>query len=347
MRQLCKPRDGWTVLAVSGPHRFRNTALKDLVRSAGLAADALSTHEMRNVIDLFLRERLASGQRVIVALDDADSFGPGAFGEIARLMEPGYAEGPAPELVLSLGHIDADSSPAADYLRGQRTPAVSVLSWMSDREVAWYLDWRLRRFGLSGLVTPAAARLISRCTRGAFSGVDHLCQMALLLLRKQGESQVDITLVRDALYEMHRRRETSSVRSDREPLGRLLISRDGDVVGKLALRDRLLIGRSEQNDLCLDSDYLSRHHALIVRAGAGFSITDLNSANGVLLNGEPVSMAPINDGDVIRIGPFRIKVELEERLARASTLASDHMLAETAVMPTLDESRAAELRIVR
>ena len=345
LRQLGKPQEDCTVLTVAGPQRFRHTALKSLVRSAGLAVDDLDCREMRRILDVFLRERM--GQRVLVIVDDADTFEQAAFAEIVRLVQDGAAAGWTPELVLSLVHIDKGSSPAADYLRAQSSPAVSVLSWMNDREVSWYLDWRLRRFGLSGLITPAATRLISRCTSGSFSAVDHLCQVALLLLRKHGGTHVDVTLVRAALIEMQRRRGTPGVRSAREPAGRLLISRDGDVVGRIALRDRLLIGRSELNDLSLDSDYLSRHHALILRAGTGYSITDLNSENGVLVNGEPVSTALINDGDVIRIGSFRIKIELDDTLSRAGALAANQVLAETAVMPTIDEGLAAQLRVVR
>ena len=108
-----------------------------------------------------------------------------------------------------------------------------------------------------------------------------------------------------------------------------------------------MIGRSNLNDLCLDSDYLSRHHALILKSDTGYSVTDLNSENGVLINGEAANVAPLNDGDVIRIGPYRIKVELADRLSRAGAEAVDQLLADTAVMPGVDDARAAGLRVVR
>jgi len=345
LRQLSKPTASWIVLKVPGPQRFKNAVLKGLLHSAGLPADGLDSREMRRVLDVFLRER--SAQRVFVVIDDADTFGPAAFAEILRLTERRTQTGRGPELLLSLVHLDAGSSPAADYVRACPSPALSVLSWMNDREVAWYLNWRLGQFGLSDLFTPPAVRLIARCTRGSFTAVDHLCQIALLLLRKHNEDQVDVTLIREAVDELLRRRGAMTGRSSRAPQGQLLISRDGDVVGKLALRDRLLIGRSDLNDLCLDSDYLSRHHALILRSGTGYSVTDLNSENGVLLNGEAASVAPINDGDVIRIGPYRIKVELADQLSRAGAQAVDLLLADTAVMPGMDDARAAGLRVVR
>lgn len=347
LRQLGKSTESWVVLTVPGPQRFKNAVLKCLLHSAGLAADGLDSREMRRMLDVFVRERLAHGQRVLVVIDDADTFGPAAFAEVQRLTAGNGARGPLPELVLVLVHLDEGSSPAADHLRAHASPALSVLSWLSDREVGWYLNWRLGRFGLDELFTPPAVRLIARCTRGSFTAVDHLCQIALLLLRKHNENHVDVTLVREALDELQRRRGTLAVRASRAPQGQLLISRDGDVVGRVELRDRLLIGRSDLNDLCLDSDYLSRHHALILRSASGYSLTDLNSENGILLNGETASVAPINDGDVIRIGPYRIKVELADRLARAGAEVVDQMLADTAVMQGVDDSRAAALRVVR
>lgn len=347
LRQLGKPSESRVVLKVSGPQRFKNAVLKSLLRSAGLATDGLDSREMRRVLDIFLRERYAQGQRVLVVVDDADTFGPAAFAEVLGLSARDNQSAPAPELVLALVHIDEGSSPAADHLRAHPSPALSVLSWMDDREVGWYLNWRLGRFGLDGLITPPAVRLIARCTRGSFTAVDHLCQIALLLLRKHNEKQVDVTLVREALDELQRRRGAPAVRSHRAWHGQLLISRDGDVVGKFELRDRLLIGRSDSNDVCLDSDYLSRHHALILRSRTGYSVTDLNSENGVLLNGEAATVAPIGDGDVIRIGPFRIKVELEDRLPREGAEAVDQLLADTAVMTGMDDARAAALSVVR
>jgi pSer/pThr/pTyr-binding forkhead associated (FHA) protein len=331
---------------VAGPQRYKNAVLKSLLSSAGIAADNLDHREMRRVLDLFVRERLANGQRVLVTVDDADAFGPAAFAEIARFVERD-AEA-QPELVLSLVHLDEGSSSAADFLRAQTAPALSVLTWMSDREVFWYLNWRLSRFGLSGLFTPPAIRLLARCTHGSFSGVDHLCQIALLLLRKHGEEKIDVTLVREAISELRRRRGAQAPRPDLEIPGQLLISRDGDIVGKVALSERLLIGRSDLNDLCLDSEYLSRHHALIMKSGAEYSISDLNSENGVLVNGRAVTATVINDGDVIRIGAFRIKVELANRLSRAGAEAVNQLLlADTAVMQTVDDARSAALHVVR
>ncbi len=63
------------------------------------------------------------------------------------------------------------------------------------------------------------------------------------------------------------------------------------------------IGRSGDNNIRLDSVSVSRHHAKISMIGATAQIEDLNSANGVFVNGERVhDKLNLGERDVIRIG---------------------------------------------
>jgi pSer/pThr/pTyr-binding forkhead associated (FHA) protein len=85
--------------------------------------------------------------------------------------------------------------------------------------------------------------------------------------------------------------------------------------------------------LCLPSPYLSRHHAVIVGTPDGYYIVDLNSVNGLLLNGALVRRAILRPGDVLGLGPFRLKIEL------SASAQSDPIPAgaidDTFVMPQL------------
>jgi pSer/pThr/pTyr-binding forkhead associated (FHA) protein len=120
---------------------------------------------------------------------------------------------------------------------------------------------------------------------------------------------------------------------DAPPQAGLLVSRDGKVLSKVTLGQRTLVGRSEHNDICLPNAYLSRHHAAIVGTPEGYYLVDLNSANGVTLNGRRIERAVLCDQDVLTIGPFRLKIQIPESLVRGSPLPAAESLAETAVMP--------------
>lgn len=74
---------------------------------------------------------------------------------------------------------------------------------------------------------------------------------------------------------------------------------------------RIMIGRSEDSELRLKSEFVSRHHALIIRAKDGLYIEDLNSFNGTIVNSEKISRCKLNPGDVIMIGRFEIKPRTE------------------------------------
>jgi diguanylate cyclase (GGDEF)-like protein len=67
------------------------------------------------------------------------------------------------------------------------------------------------------------------------------------------------------------------------------------------------IGRSTRNDLPLDQESVSRHHARIAFDGSLYWIQDLNSTNGTFVNDEPIHEQPLRDGDQVRIGRSILK----------------------------------------
>ena len=66
----------------------------------------------------------------------------------------------------------------------------------------------------------------------------------------------------------------------------------------------LSIGRGETNQLVLDDDYVSRHHARIEYKEDKelFILKDMNSKNGVFLNGNRIYQAALGHNDLIKIG---------------------------------------------
>ena len=69
----------------------------------------------------------------------------------------------------------------------------------------------------------------------------------------------------------------------------------------------LVIGRTEENDVLLNHRSISRHHAKIVRDGEHYTIVDLQSANGIRVNGEDYERIELNAGDVIELGHVKIR----------------------------------------
>lgn len=78
------------------------------------------------------------------------------------------------------------------------------------------------------------------------------------------------------------------------------------------LRDEVTIGRKEGNTIRLTERNISRRHAQLVRVGSVYKLRDLDSYNGVLINGQRVQgETDISIGDQIQLGDYTILVEEE------------------------------------
>lgn len=64
--------------------------------------------------------------------------------------------------------------------------------------------------------------------------------------------------------------------------------------------DRMVIGR--EGDVAIASVHLSRSHLRLTREGNDFSFVDLESRNGVYLNGVRVHSAVLREGDLLQLG---------------------------------------------
>ncbi|HEX5747890.1 MAG TPA: FHA domain-containing protein [Archangium sp.] len=95
----------------------------------------------------------------------------------------------------------------------------------------------------------------------------------------------------------------------REPslpvMGTRLVCSAGPCSGnEFALEEgEYVIGRANDNPICIPDTSVSRKHVLIRRVGGGWEVSDLGSGNGTLLNGEPLtSEMPLAHGDTLTLG---------------------------------------------
>ena len=66
--------------------------------------------------------------------------------------------------------------------------------------------------------------------------------------------------------------------------------------------DEVIVGRSLQAAISIDSGSISRRHLALSRVDSGYRCTDLDSSNGVFLNGVKVHSALLHDGDTLQLG---------------------------------------------
>lgn len=74
-------------------------------------------------------------------------------------------------------------------------------------------------------------------------------------------------------------------------------------------KQELVIGRAENNDIRLDGLQISNQHARLVRTASGIDIEDLNSTNGVFIDGIRITRRALTLNDSVQIGSFILRID--------------------------------------
>lgn len=89
---------------------------------------------------------------------------------------------------------------------------------------------------------------------------------------------------------------------------KLILSMDGVVLQEYALnKERMTIGRKAHNDIVIDNLAVSGEHAAIVTIQNDSFLEDLDSTNGVTVNGIATKKHFLQNNDVVEIGKYKLK----------------------------------------
>lgn len=134
------------------------------------------------------------------------------------------------------------------------------------------------------------------------------------------------------------------------PVIKIRVSLKGRPVGSYSfMKEIITVGRDPGADISLDNASISREHLKFEFGPSGYySVVDLGSANGTLLNEEPVERSYVFNGDVVRIGKHALWIELEkdrraaEAEERQPQRISPDQLSGTMVLSTNDLQRVMD-----
>jgi hypothetical protein len=103
-------------------------------------------------------------------------------------------------------------------------------------------------------------------------------------------------------------RDDLNTLTDVHAVNRLLIALNGDQVIKYPLYKKIVtIGRGAFNDIQIRTQFVSRSHARILTDSSGAIIEDMNSKNGVTVNGQNAHLRRLKNGDVVDVGKIHFK----------------------------------------
>jgi pSer/pThr/pTyr-binding forkhead associated (FHA) protein len=105
------------------------------------------------------------------------------------------------------------------------------------------------------------------------------------------------------------------------------------------------IGRDPSSEIALESERVSRCHAVIDCSNGEWVLEDAQSTNGTLVNDELAEYDVLRSGDVISIGPFRIVVSMEYRLETATARTECATTQPSVDVLASDDSEYATLKV--
>ena len=105
-----------------------------------------------------------------------------------------------------------------------------------------------------------------------------------------------------------------------------------------------VIGTNKHSDIVIDDPKVSPNHAVLTRYDDGsWSVTDADSKTGVYVNGQRVTMQPLQPEDVITVGSLNMELrpiskKQEQHMASLRTKASSFFTSLANVLPAIDGS---------
>jgi len=103
------------------------------------------------------------------------------------------------------------------------------------------------------------------------------------------------------------------------------------------------IGRSSANDIVFNDNTVSREHSVVKWEAPNFKIKDLNSTNGMFVNGKKVKSKILIDEDKIRIGKNYLKFAVKEGSSAKSISPGDTIILEGKIEQMIGEIKDKDI----
>jgi type II secretory pathway predicted ATPase ExeA len=297
----------------------------------GFSPFKMKKAEVLSTLNSFLIEQYSNNRKVLLIVDEAQNLSNKVLEEIRLLSGVETTKEKVLRIILA-GQPELNeklSSPELVQL-AQRIRLRFHLTPLSKGDTRSYVQHRLEVAGSQGrqIFSEDCFPVIYRYTGGTPRLINTLCDTAMMAAYANDKNKVQLADVETAIRELQwvefsaRGRQPSQAPTPVEapstpaigsPVARILVAHQGQTVLERALQPgRIIIGRTADNDLQIDSKFISRHHCQIITTGESCVIEDLNSTNGIFIKAKRVRKHNLNDGDVVVIGKHEL-MYIDER----------------------------------
>jgi general secretion pathway protein A len=280
--------------------------------------------ELLATLNEFLIEQYANGRKVLLIIDEAQNLTNKVLEEVRLLSGVETTKEKVLRIILA-GQPELNEKLDSDELiqLRQRVRLRFHLTALSEQDTGEYIRHRLRIAGAGDreIFEPETFPVLYRYAGGIPRLVNTLCDTALIAAFAQDRKTISVEDLKSAVDELqwveYAARTSSQLKyesddadtasEEQPPVGRLVLTLRGSTVQECYLvPGRIFIGRTVDNDLRIESRYVSRHHAQVITTADGSAIEDLNSTNGIFVRGRRVRRYKLQDNDVVKLGMHEI-----------------------------------------
>ncbi|MDY6948960.1 MAG: FHA domain-containing protein, partial [Pseudomonadota bacterium] len=310
------------VAAVQREHIGPREFLLEILRQFGFTLAEDDKTDRRRLLERYLAHQAGTGRLCLLIVENAQSMHPSVLEEL-RCLAAIEHEGVRVLKMLLLGQPALNlvlESPRMVELMAGNVSRFSLAAFSEDQTAA-YVAHRLRAGGApnpDALMPYTLLPQIHACSLGIPANINKLCMRALVHAREEGASQVTSSALDKAIEDLGwmRRRLNLEIAALEQQVAalaptpsqaKLVITVQGEAEREVSLKsDRIMVGRGDEADVRIDSVFISRYHALIVRDGTRDLLLDLGSTNGLLVNSRRILRRALRHRDLIQIGPARV-----------------------------------------
>ena len=273
--------------------------------------------ELLDTLNMFLIEQYAKGKKVVLIVDEAQNLSAKVLEEV-RLISGIETHKEKVLRIILAGQPELKDTLDSPELKQlvQRVRLRFHVGPLDRREMREYIEHRLAVAGRTAkdLIKDDAFDVIYRYTGGVPRLINTLCDTALLCAFAEDRKTITSHEIRAAVAELNWKEHELSVGSfpekpasagvrKAEHLMRIEVRNQGETVSEHFFGPgRIIIGRSPDNEIYIQSKFVSRHHAQLISDQYGCAIEDLNSTNGVFVGEERIKKYRLKDGDVVSLG---------------------------------------------
>jgi general secretion pathway protein A len=274
--------------------------------------------ELLDMLNMFMIEQYSNDKKLVLIIDEAQNLSHKVLEEI-RLISGIETHKEKVLRIILAGQPELRETLESAGLKQlvQRVRLRFHLGALDLREMQEYIEHRLSVAGCESkdLFADETFRTIHRYSGGVPRLINTLCDTALLCAFADEKTAVDESDLRSAIEELNWKEHESSTgrhqqllemqqqRESTAAVTRVEVLTNGELVAEHSFpQGRVIVGRSPDNEVYIESKFVSRHHAQLISDDRGCVVEDLNSTNGVFLGEKQVKRYRLRRGDVVTLG---------------------------------------------